>query len=117
MRRHDDTNTISVALSPSEAVVVDRMKEAGGIGSDANLMRVALWSLADHMGVDMPNGVFDLRQHIGNSKRRNLKKKKVQEDIPNPQVKQDKPWKAPKPKRSHPWRAYQTPPPEGMKIG
>lgn len=32
------------------------------IDSDANLIRAALWSLGDHLGVDMPDGVFDMRR-------------------------------------------------------
>lgn len=112
MRRQDDESTISVALTTADAAIVDQMKVAAGVASDANLMRVALWSLADHMGLEMPNGVFDLRNYVGN---KNQPKK--EKNTPNPKVKQDVPWKAPKPKRSHPWREYQTPPPEGIKIG
>lgn len=32
------------------------------IDSVANLIRAALWSLGDDLGVDMPDGVFDMRR-------------------------------------------------------
>ena len=60
MRRKDD-RLVAVAVSDSERDALTAMRIAVGIDSDANLLRTALWSLGDHIGVDMPNGVFDLR--------------------------------------------------------
>ena len=60
-RRADDVAMLSCALSEAEVGVIERMKELAVVGSDANLVRIALWSLADHYGLEMGRGVFDLR--------------------------------------------------------
>jgi len=53
---------VSCELSKADRGVLDEMKVKAGVASDANLARVALWSLADHLGIDMADGVFDLRR-------------------------------------------------------
>lgn len=78
--------------------MLGEMMRAGGITSDANLVRVALWSLADHMGLDVPNGVFDLRQYVGSAGQ-----PRVARTTPNPKVRQDRPWRQPKQPKTHPW--------------
>jgi hypothetical protein len=89
---------LTCELSPKEHQLVDQMKQACGVASDANLARVALWSLADHLDLPMPNGVFDLREHGGQNK-------KVARS-PNPKIRQDAPPRSSarvQPK-SHPWQ-------------
>lgn len=51
---------ISCAFDTREALAIAEMKRAGGVDSDANLVRIALWSLADHMGLDLPLGVLGI---------------------------------------------------------
>lgn len=74
------------------------MKIAAGVASDANLVRIALWSLGDHLGVDMPNGVFDLRERKGWIYARKRANPKVRQHELFPRAKP----KAPAP--NHPWR-------------
>ncbi len=98
-RRQDDVSSITVACTGLESDLVSEMMRASGCGSACNLIRVALWSLADHMGLDVPNGAFDLRTYQGSTGR--IREPRVQ---PNPKVRQDRPWKQPKPNKIHPWR-------------
>jgi hypothetical protein len=105
MSRRKDDALLCCAASPEEAECCRQMREAGGINSDANLIRVALWSLADHMMIDVPSGIFDMRFTPGPDGNTQTK--------PNPKIKQDKPWEPPlppkKPSRKHPWRQYREP--------
>lgn len=101
-RRADDCTMLCCACTEAEAAVVAAMKVAGGIDSDANLVRVALWSLADHMGLDMPNGVFDLRSHAFSPAARAARQAAGAKSRrrPNPKIRQHG---RPQPK-DHPWR-------------
>lgn len=54
---------LSCACSAEEMACVDEMKVLAGVASDANLVRIALWNLADHLDMNPPNTVFDLREH------------------------------------------------------
>jgi hypothetical protein len=56
-------------LSDAERLMIHRMKQACRIDRDTNLVRTALWSLADEMGLEVPPGVFDLRTHGGSNKK------------------------------------------------
>jgi hypothetical protein len=40
------------------------MRAMVGAKSDADLVRLALWNFADHLDLDLPNTVFDLRPHL-----------------------------------------------------
>ena len=73
---------VECACSPEEMEVIGRMRMAGGCDSDANLVRVALWKLAQHMDLlETPANAFQLR---------------------NPKTRQ-------RPKKKHPWREYTKP--------
>jgi hypothetical protein len=84
-RRVDDCTTLTCACTALETDVLGQMRAAGGVTSDANLVRIALWSLADHMGLDVPNGAFDLRHYAGGA---------PPVRVPNPKVRQDRPFKS-----------------------
>jgi hypothetical protein len=89
---------LSCECSAAEREVLDRMKTAAAVGTDANLVRIALWSLADHLELEMGPGVFDLRGHGGRGRRR-LRQ-------PNPKIRQHDPLSQPtrRPAPDHPWR-------------
>lgn len=55
MPRRFYVSMLSCACTDIETAVIDEMKRAAGLTSDANLVRTALWSLADHLGVEMPD--------------------------------------------------------------
>lgn len=61
MARRPTDALVSVACSPDELQILAELRAAGGFTSDANAIRSALWSLADHYEIAMPNGVFDQR--------------------------------------------------------
>jgi len=105
-RRSDDVSSITVACTSLEADTIAEMMRAAGVGSACNLVRIALWSLADHMGLDVPNRAFDLRTYQGAAGRQATRR-----TTPNPKVKQDRPWKQPKPGKAHPWRGEGKPTP------
>jgi hypothetical protein len=69
MHRPNETN-VCCAMTADERAVLDAMLRATGCSSYANLVRTALWSLADHLDIEMPDGVFDLHD-IGRPRRRN----------------------------------------------
>ncbi len=105
-RRADDT-LVSCSMDWNELAVLAEIRRAGGITSDANVIRTALWSLAEEMQIDMPNGVFDQRRPPGPTAE--IRKARW----PNgPAIKVKKESGRGKPKRSaanHPWRG-----PEGL---
>jgi len=66
--RPTDRN-LSVAFSVDEVAVLHAMQRATGCASHANLVRTALWSLAEFLRVDLPSGVFDLRENRDGGRR------------------------------------------------
>jgi len=71
--RPTDRN-LSVPFSGDELAVLREMQRATSCASHANLVRTALWSLADYLGVELPPGVFDLRENrCGGRRTRNPK--------------------------------------------
>lgn len=70
-----------------------------GSASRSNIVRSALWSLADHMGYDPPLSVFDMRNNEKDQRapRKRGKGNYVRKRTPNPGIKQNQP-------ASHPWR-------------
>jgi len=64
-RRTTSCGMVSFDISHEERQALDHLKQLADVNSDANLARVALWSLADELGVDLPNGVFDRRHSTG----------------------------------------------------
>ncbi len=99
MRRANDHVTY-FAQDDAERVAFTRLADAVGATSGANVIRIALWSLADHAGVDMPDGVWDLRTHdkVG------VPRGATPPRVPNPRIRQDRPFRRPKPAAAHPWR-------------
>jgi hypothetical protein len=97
---------LSCECTGAERDVLDQMKAAAGVGTDANLVRIALWSLADHLDLPMGPGVFDLRG-IGGPGRRVRRRA-------NPKIRQDVPFRQPKPAPDHPWRGTGAP---ARKVG
>jgi hypothetical protein len=79
MARRPGELVLQVALDATERAVIDEIRRAGGLDSDANAVRAALWSLADHMQLDVPNGAFDLRNPSGHPRPKK----------PNPKIKQE----------------------------
>lgn len=53
---------ISLGLTTLERIVCDDMKVAGGLVSDADLLRVALWNQAKHFEIDLPARAFRLQR-------------------------------------------------------
>ncbi len=97
MRRDDDI-TIAFALSPEEAVILDCMAGSEHV-SRCNVIRTALWSLADHMGIDPPLGVFDMRQTPKELPPTQRKRARVTQ--PNQRIRQGYGKAQP---ANHPWR-------------
>ena len=60
MRRVGE-RVVQVALTPAEYDAVQTLRVAGEYSSVSNLVRDALWSLADEAGMSLPPGVFDRR--------------------------------------------------------
>jgi hypothetical protein len=103
-RQPNTASVLTCECSPEEREALDEMKRLASVGSDANLVRIALWSLADHLGVEMPDGVFDLRLGQGGWWARNPK---LKQDAACPPVPLPAPRPRPKPRRpapTHPWR-------------
>jgi hypothetical protein len=92
---------LSCECSAAERELLDQMKAAAGVGTDANLVRIALWSLADHLDLEMGPTVFDLRGHGGPGRRVRRR--------PNPKIRQDVPRPAQRPAPDHPWRGADAP--------
>lgn len=101
MARRTDDVLVSVACDDAELAVLDEMRRSGAVDSNANLMRIALWSLADHLGLNVPSGVFDLRPWGGHVPRtgRTAVGKSTYKRKPNPKIRQHEP-----PRKNHPWR-------------
>ena len=95
--RRVDTHTAFVDMDQPETEILGRMMSATGATSEANLLRIALWSLADHLDIGMPNGVFDLRQWGGHVSTQPKKPKTVR--VRNPRIRQHV-----APAKTHPWR-------------
>jgi hypothetical protein len=89
---------LSCECSADEREVLDRMKTAVLVKTDANLVRIALWSLADHLELEMGPSVFDLRKQTQSGPRDRVRR------TPNPKIRQDRPYRQPKPAPDHPWR-------------
>lgn len=68
-RRPRDPHMLSLPVTQDEQNVVDTLCTGLGL-TIPNLLRTALFSLADYQRIDMPNGVFDLRTGQGHWKRR-----------------------------------------------
>lgn len=94
MSRRSDEVTIVFQCSRAEAELLDQMR--GTTATRPNIVRVALWSLADHMGIDPAPGVFDLRdkERATRGPRKYISKRKA-----NPRISQHA-----KPSQDHPWR-------------
>jgi len=75
------TTAVTCQCDPQETDVIGQMRAASGATSDANLIRVALWSLANQLGIEMSSDVFAVRVEA----------------------------KARKPHARHPWRQYAEP--------
>ena len=61
MRRESDVSTVSVALGPREQLAVQDMKAMTGIGSDADLLRTALYRFAAHLDQGTDTSLFAIR--------------------------------------------------------
>jgi hypothetical protein len=68
MRRPSDVKAVCVPVSPRERDALIAMRVATGAGSDADLLRIALFNLARHLS-DVPtdSGLFAIRH--GRTKR------------------------------------------------
>lgn len=62
MRRRTDVSIPCCALSVRERLVCDDMKQATGLTSDADLMRLGLWHLARHLDMPRDAALFGLRR-------------------------------------------------------
>lgn len=51
---------VSLELTPVEAEVLEEARRAGGFATTDDLVRVALWMEAEHLGVVMPIEAFGL---------------------------------------------------------
>lgn len=98
MRNPDDV-VLSLYLSPKESEFLDFMvaSEPDPL-TRCNMVRSALWSLADFMGYDPPPGVFDMRDRP-----RGCKKGPVRRRIRKPNPPRHGQHGNPQPK-NHPWR-------------
>lgn len=102
---------MAIDLSPEEKAVIGLIKAKGGFTSDSNAARSGLWTLADELGIEMPPGVFDQREHrydgliAYHAARRKAKVPAVTNTAPKPPRRK-------RPARNHPWRAYPDPPPK-----
>ncbi len=95
---HPNRSTmLSCECTLDERAILDLMKVKAGVDTDANLVRTAIWSLADHLMIPMGRGVFDLRSYGGvrGTPRGSSKR-------PNPKIDQTR---AARPSNAnHPWR-------------
>lgn len=96
-RRKSDVHMLNCPVTADEHAVVDEMRRRGAVDSDANLIRIALWSLANEWGdIGVPNGCFDCRSHHANPQ--NLRARARVTKAPKaPRAKQP-------PSADHPWR-------------
>ena len=95
MRRMDTACTVTIDCTADEAAMLDLM--AGEGTTRPNIIRTALWSLADHMGYDPPPGVFDL--HLTPPPGRKRGTMRGTHSVPCPRIRQHQ-----KPPKSHIWR-------------
>lgn len=103
-RRDEDVKTLTVPATKDEAAVIDEMKIAAAVVTDADLVRVALWNLADHLDIEMPNGVFDLRPRMLSAKARAARKAQQHANKTAPaETPIAQPQAQPQP-ADHPWR-------------
>ncbi len=63
-RRKADSKVVTCACDSLESDVIKELKRLCGVTTDANLLRTALWSLADEWMLNLPDGVFDMRPHM-----------------------------------------------------
>ena len=96
MRREDCAGTIALECDGDELALIDRMR--GETTSRPNMLRVALWSLADHMGYDPALGVFDLHNERTSPE---IRQGSPATRTPNPRISQHV-----APPKNHPWRRY-----------
>jgi len=61
MRRYADISTLTVPVTVRERQVCDELKARLGFGSDASLVRTALFNLAQHADVNVDCDLFRLR--------------------------------------------------------
>lgn len=87
--------SIYVEVDGVEVPLLDRMMQMCSVTSHANLLRIALWSLGDHLEVEMPNGCFDLRLREGTGRIARKKCPRVRQGYARPK----------RPSDTHPWRA------------
>jgi hypothetical protein len=59
--RRDESSLACCEMSPRERLIVDGLKSMLGIGSDADMLRVALWNYARWQGVALTSDAFRLR--------------------------------------------------------
>lgn len=112
-RKPSDVVTTTVWLSTRERLILDEMREAAHVDSDANLMRCALWFYAKHLDIGgLHYSDFGLRQRGVRGRVRNPVSRKTcgeRANVPKDQPEQvtteakKEPW-AGKPSRNHPWR-------------
>lgn len=98
--KHPADVVLSLYLSPEEVSFLDRMIAGEPeTMTRCNMVRSALWSLADFMGYDPPLGVFDMRD----KPRGRGKKGPVRRRIRKPNPPRHGQHGNPQPK-NHPWR-------------
>lgn len=73
MPRRPGDILLMCALTAEERAACDTMKAQCAIGSDANLVRIALWSLADEWDLTLGPGAFDCRHYQGRPRPRKVK--------------------------------------------
>ena len=100
-RRQQDIATLCCPATSLEVCTVAQMRAACGATSDANLIRIALWSLADHMGIDPPSGVFDCRTPGAMKGAPSHNPKRA---TPGSKIRQDRPFVRRGATDAHPWR-------------
>lgn len=61
MARIDRATTLRIEMTAAELAVFKEMQRREGACSAPNLIRTALWSLAEEMALDLTPGVFDQR--------------------------------------------------------
>ncbi len=102
--RSDGKRVIRFIASPEEDALITTLRRQAGYSTDANLMRDALWSLAEESGLEIPEGCFGFKksgnprpwQAWAGSRAKKLAKPTVQLV---PAVRHTR-----KPAKAHPWR-------------
>lgn len=56
--RADGRRVLRIIVSPEEDAIVTALRTQGRYLTDANLLRDALWSMADEAGMTIPEGAF-----------------------------------------------------------